>query len=190
MLLVNGYRLVDAAASKGPGGDLTAVAYINQNGDGLFGKDHYYNNPFMFGNKDSLPTPEQTALSSNSGKPAGPGLRAPDYSSANGSGMSLAYWTSVNLHDGQIYVGGGKANPFSPSGNIMFGYLLFPGDEPTLSTNNSLNGTAVPVGGCMFGVCMGFNKSIGGKMSIEFGFGTPGVSAGVTVSKPVGGSRW
>ncbi|CAN0620605.1 protein of unknown function [Burkholderia multivorans] len=58
MLLVNGYRLVDAAASKGPGGDPTAVAYINQNGGGLFAKDQYYNNPFMFGNKDGSPTSE------------------------------------------------------------------------------------------------------------------------------------
>ncbi|WP_153074164.1 hypothetical protein [Paraburkholderia bonniea] len=32
MLLANGYRLVDAAASKGPGGDATAVAYISENG--------------------------------------------------------------------------------------------------------------------------------------------------------------
>ncbi|WP_175820073.1 polymorphic toxin type 22 domain-containing protein [Burkholderia sp. BCC0419] len=190
MLLVNGYRLVDAAASKGPGGDSTAVAYINQNGGGLFAKDQYYNNPLMFGNKDGSPTPEQVALASNSGKSAGPGFRAPDYSSANGSGMSVAYGTSVNLHDGQIYVGGGKANPFSPSGNIMFGYLLFPGDSPTLETNNFLNGAAIPIGGCMLGVCIGLNHSIGGQTSIEFGVGTPGVSTGVTVSKPVGGSRW
>ncbi|MEK6422629.1 MAG: hypothetical protein V4801_23820 [Burkholderia gladioli] len=36
MLLANGYRLVDGMASKGPGGDPAAVAYISQNGDGLF----------------------------------------------------------------------------------------------------------------------------------------------------------
>ena len=34
MLLANGYRLVDAAVSKGPGGDATAVAYISQNSGG------------------------------------------------------------------------------------------------------------------------------------------------------------
>jgi hypothetical protein len=34
MLLANGYRLVDAAASKGPGGDAVAVAYISQNAGG------------------------------------------------------------------------------------------------------------------------------------------------------------
>lgn len=110
--------------------------------------------------------------------------------SANGSGMTIAYGTSLNLHDGQAYLGGGKANPLSPSGNIMFGYLLFPGDNPTLETNNFLNGGSVPMGGCMFGVCMGLNHSIGGQTSVEFGLGTPGISTGVTVSKPVGGAHW
>ncbi|WP_174981080.1 hypothetical protein [Burkholderia lata] len=190
MLLVNGYRLVDAAASKGPGGDTTAVAYINQNGGSLLTKDQYFNNPLMFGNKDGSSSPEQTALSKNSGTPAGPGLRAPDYSAANGSGMSLAYGSSVNLHDGQIYLGGGKANPLVPSGNIVFGYLLFPGDNATIETNNFLNGASIPFGGCMCGACVGMNHSIGGGTSIEFGIGMPGISGGTTVSKPVGGSKW
>ncbi|MCP2087412.1 UNVERIFIED_ORG: filamentous hemagglutinin [Paraburkholderia sediminicola] len=62
MLLANGYRLVDAAANQGPGGNSVAVAYISQNANGLFVKDQYYNNPFMFGNKDDSLTPEQLAL--------------------------------------------------------------------------------------------------------------------------------
>ncbi|CAN0620615.1 protein of unknown function [Burkholderia multivorans] len=39
MLLADGYRLVDAAVSKGPGGDQVAVAYISGNAGGLFQKD-------------------------------------------------------------------------------------------------------------------------------------------------------
>ncbi|WP_230949838.1 hypothetical protein, partial [Burkholderia stagnalis] len=63
MLLANGYRLVDAAASKGPGGDAIAVAYISQNGDGLFhATSAEYNSPFLSGNKDGSLTPEQRAL--------------------------------------------------------------------------------------------------------------------------------
>ncbi|MCA8104322.1 hemagglutinin repeat-containing protein [Burkholderia sp. BCCIQ04A] len=63
MLLANGYRLVDAAASKGPGGDATAVAYISQNGGGLFhATPAEYNSPFLSGNKDGSLTPEQKAL--------------------------------------------------------------------------------------------------------------------------------
>ncbi|WP_231663626.1 hemagglutinin repeat-containing protein, partial [Ralstonia solanacearum] len=63
MLLANGYRLVDAVASKGPGGDATAVAFIGQNGGSLFtATTAEYNNPFLYGNKDGSLTPEQRAL--------------------------------------------------------------------------------------------------------------------------------
>ncbi|MEM5434493.1 hemagglutinin repeat-containing protein [Paraburkholderia diazotrophica] len=63
MLLANGYRLVDAAASKGPGGDATAVAYISQNAGNLFtATPAEYNNPLLGGNKDGSLTPEQKAL--------------------------------------------------------------------------------------------------------------------------------
>ncbi|WP_196488992.1 ESPR-type extended signal peptide-containing protein, partial [Burkholderia stagnalis] len=62
MLLANGYRLVDAAASKGPGGDSVAVAYISQKGDGLFQKGQAYNDPFKYGNENGSLTPEQAAL--------------------------------------------------------------------------------------------------------------------------------
>ncbi|MEK2605624.1 hemagglutinin repeat-containing protein [Burkholderia arboris] len=63
MLLANGYRLVDSAASKGPGGDATAVAYISQNSGGLFhATSAEYNSPFLYGNKDGMLTPEQHAL--------------------------------------------------------------------------------------------------------------------------------
>ncbi|MBH9685258.1 hemagglutinin repeat-containing protein [Burkholderia cepacia] len=64
MLLANGYRLVDSAASKGPGGDATAVAFISANAGGLFSKDQYYNVPFKFGNSNGSLTPEQMALPS------------------------------------------------------------------------------------------------------------------------------
>ncbi|WDD93023.1 hypothetical protein Bsp3421_003068 [Burkholderia sp. FERM BP-3421] len=70
MLLATGYRLVDAVASKGPGGDLVAVAYISSNAGGMFQKDQYYNDPFKFGNKDGSLTPEQKALPGAIANPA------------------------------------------------------------------------------------------------------------------------
>ena len=63
MLLANGYIRVDsAAASGGTGYDATAAQYLTKNAGGLFTKDQYYNNPFMFGNEDGSPTPEQLAM--------------------------------------------------------------------------------------------------------------------------------
>jgi len=104
--------------------------------------------------------------------------------------MGVAYGSSVNLHNGQFFLGGRKANPISPSGSVMFGYLLFPSSNPAAATNDFLGGASVPVGGCMI-VCVGLNHSLGGSTSIEVGFGTLGVSTDVTASFPVfGGSHW
>ncbi|MEK6422626.1 MAG: hemagglutinin repeat-containing protein [Burkholderia gladioli] len=71
MLLANGYRLVDGMASKGPGGDPAAVAYISQNGGGLFhATSAEYNSPFWSGNKDGTLTLEQRALPGSVANPA------------------------------------------------------------------------------------------------------------------------
>ncbi|TCW85647.1 cell surface protein [Burkholderia sp. SRS-46] len=71
MLLANGYRLVDAVASRGPGGDAVAVAYISKNGGGLFRATWTeYNNPFWYGNKDGSLTREQRALPGAVANPA------------------------------------------------------------------------------------------------------------------------
>ncbi|MGS0623435.1 hemagglutinin repeat-containing protein [Ralstonia sp. VS2407] len=68
MLLANGYRLVDDLASKGPGGDKYAVAFISQNAGNLFSAtaseraDH--------GPLGGPLTPEQRALPGAVGNPA------------------------------------------------------------------------------------------------------------------------
>ncbi|CAG4898722.1 hypothetical protein R54767_02430 [Paraburkholderia gardini] len=63
ILLANGYRLVDVAASQGPGSNAAAMAYINQNGNGLFtATPTEYDSSFVYGNKDGSLTPEQNAL--------------------------------------------------------------------------------------------------------------------------------
>jgi filamentous hemagglutinin len=108
---------------------------------------------------------------------------APAYISASGSGMGVEYGVSLNLYNDQIYLGLGKANPISPSGSLVVGYLS-PTDDSALSTDNFLNGGSVTAGGCYI-FCAGMNHSIGGTTSFEFGIGTPGVTAGVSVSKPV-----
>ncbi|WP_155524199.1 hypothetical protein [Burkholderia sp. PAMC 28687] len=82
MLLANGYRLVDAAASKGPGGDAVAVAYISQYAGTLFSATSAeYNSPFMGGNKNGSLTPEQLTM---------PGHEAhPQIGVAVGAGLGL-----------------------------------------------------------------------------------------------------
>ncbi|MEN7530765.1 hemagglutinin repeat-containing protein [Cupriavidus sp. DL-D2] len=71
MLLANGYRIVDAAASKGPGGDSVAINYISQYAGDLFSRTpEEYNKPFLYGNADGSLTPEQRALPGAKGNPA------------------------------------------------------------------------------------------------------------------------
>ncbi len=71
MLLGTGYRLVDAAASKGPGGEAVAVAYISDNGGNLFrATAAEYKDPFLYGNEDRSLTPEQRALPGAVANPA------------------------------------------------------------------------------------------------------------------------
>jgi filamentous hemagglutinin len=88
MLLANGYRLVDAAASNGPGGDPIAVAYISKNAGSLFSATSAeYNSPFLYGNKDGSLTPEQLAM---------PGHEAhPQIGVAAGAGLSLVALSAV-----------------------------------------------------------------------------------------------
>lgn len=70
MLLANGYRLVDSVASKGPGGDATAVAFISQNAGKMFtATTAEYNNPFLYSNADHSLSPEQQALPGHQAHP-------------------------------------------------------------------------------------------------------------------------
>jgi filamentous hemagglutinin len=71
MLLGTGYRMVDAAASKGPGGDPIAAAYISENGGDMFrATPGEYKDPFRYGNKDLSLTSEQRVLPGSIASPA------------------------------------------------------------------------------------------------------------------------
>ncbi|NYI01542.1 hemagglutinin repeat-containing protein [Cupriavidus plantarum] len=176
MLLGTGYRLVDAVAKAGPGGDQYAVAYISQNAGHLFvATTGEYNNPFRGGSNDGRLSPEQTAL---------PGSRpaiVPDYVSANRSGAGLAGNAALNLHDGQAYVGAGGTVPIAPSGSIVWGFIFSKHGDASLATNSFLEGASYVVGGC-WGICLNINKAVGGGLALEVGFGSAGVAAGTGVN--------
>jgi filamentous hemagglutinin len=63
--------MVDAVASKGPGGEPTAAAYISEYGEATFrATPGEYKDPFLYGNKDLSLTPEQRALPGSIANPA------------------------------------------------------------------------------------------------------------------------
>ncbi len=67
MLLANGYRLVDDMASKGPGGNVTAIHYISEHGGDLFSASAAERaNPGSLG---GALTPEQIAMPAHEAHP-------------------------------------------------------------------------------------------------------------------------
>ncbi|WP_392397933.1 hemagglutinin repeat-containing protein [Ralstonia mojiangensis] len=179
MLLGSGYRLVDAQAAGGPGGNVTATQFINDKGGSLFkATETDYKDPLKGGNANGTPSPEQFAL------PGATPTIQPDYVSVNRTGGTLAGNLSLNLDTGQLYAGGGKALPMAPSWSIMWGTIFGKGDNKAdygTQTGDFLAGGSYAASACL-GLCLGFNHSIGGKTAIEYGIGAPGwsVSTGVT----------
>lgn len=183
MLLASGYRLVDGMASKGLSGELLPIEFIGQFAGSMFSATPTeYNNPFLHGNESGSLTPEQKALPG-----ATPAIN-PDYTSAVGAGAGLLGNATLNLRNSQPYLGAGGAVPLAPSGSFVWGFIFNKKGDPAEATDRFLDGASYVGGGC-FGVCLNVNKSIGGSYALELGFGSPGISLGTGVSKPIGKSR-
>jgi len=128
---------------------------------------------------------------------AEPNVPAADYVTVQGGGLGVSGATSVNLHNGEVFVGGSKSY-ITPGvgGSITFGRML---DAPPLdasrgdAASNMLGGASAQSAVCAGGLCLGINQSIAKPnerpTAVEFGVGTPGVSAGVGVSIPVPGTK-
>lgn len=126
-----------------------------------------------------------------------PGIPAPDYVAVNGSGLGLAGSISLNLHNGQIYVGAGGSVPVAPGASVTFGFVPsnygLPNAVQGDNTDQLLAGGSYSAAACAYGVCLGGNHAIGGATAVEvsLGLGAPtkgislGGSAGTGVSLPV-----
>ncbi len=128
---------------------------------------------------------------------AEPHVPAVDYVTVQGGGLGLGGATTVNLHNGEVFVGGSKSNISSgASASVTLGRML---DAPPefvtrgAAVSNMLGGASAQTTVCAGGICAAVNQSIGKPgerpTAIEIGFGTPGVSTGVGVSLPVPGTR-
>jgi filamentous hemagglutinin len=214
MLLANGYRLVDAAASKGPGGDATAVAYISQNSGGLFHATSVeYNSPFVSGNKNGSLTPEQRALPGAVAHPAvglgavvlvagglaaGPALGAisgaPIFSTTGllGSGM----WASpvgtgvisAGINAGSQYLQNGTINPVDVATNFGTGMA---GAYGGLLWNMGVNAAGGAAGTALNNAIYGKNDRVIGAAitsgllsSLGYGIGKFGESSLNGVTRP------
>lgn len=128
---------------------------------------------------------------------AEPHVPAVDYVTVQGGGLGMGGATTVNLHNGEVFVGGAKSNiSTGPGASVTLGRML---DAPPKDTergeavSNMLGGSSAQTAVCAGGICAGVNQSIGKPgqrpTAVEIGIGTPGVSSGVGVSLPVSGTK-
>ena len=150
ILLGDGYRLVDAAANKGPGvlgpaGDAVAVSFIALHAGSLFRVTPVeYNDPGQLG---ATPTPEQAALPGAVGNPA------------------LGLGTAAVLSGGIAFAGVGTG---AIIGGAMDAWAAYRAANAAYSMGTAL-GTGAVVGGASYTAAAAFNAWV----DQNFGTGQP-----------------
>jgi len=125
--------------------------------------------------------------------PFGPGWNTGEYSAGLGAqgvthldyvtiqaGAGLGGSLTLNLNNGNVYMGGSVSASRTPGAGIIFGAIPDNAgkDSPVKAreTDKFLGGTSVGGNACVFGLCVGGNHALGGKTSFEFGVGVGGVT--------------
>ena len=112
----------------------------------------------------------------------------PDYISLGGGGLGLGGSIAVNMHTGQIYVGGSSTIPVVPGASFAAGWLPTNlGESPTISANKTaalLSGAGFNASVCAI-LCVGGNHAYGGDTAIEVGGGIKVPAKGGTASTGV-----
>jgi filamentous hemagglutinin len=176
----------DAKASEMRGAnntaELTELAKVNQQ-TGLFGYGT------LDGVKDSVKF-TGNVLDKEVVQPA-KDAATPDYVTIQGGGVGVGVNASVNLLNGDVFVGGAKTN-IAPgaSGSVVVGKIITdvpPTETRAKAVSEMLGGGSVQAGACVAGICGGVNQSMGAVGSnpptaVEVGLGTPGLSVGTGAS--------
>lgn len=122
----------------------------------------------------------------------------PDYVTIQGGAFGASASLSMNLHNGDAFIGASKTNiSANLGGSFVFGTML---DQPPINVprstavSNMLDGGGVQAGACAFVMCVGVNQSLAPTgqprpTAIEWGLGTPGASVGTSASFPAGSRR-
>jgi filamentous hemagglutinin len=110
-----------------------------------------------------------------------------DYVTIGGGAFGAAAGISLNLRNGNVYIGGSGAVPVGVGGGaITIGVVPSNANLPpkiqAKNIDNFLNGGAFGGNGCAFGVCIGGAYSIGGTTSAEVGIGFGGLTRSLNFS--------
>jgi len=123
----------------------------------------------------------------NSNINALPHMPPVDYVTLQGGIFGLNGGVSINVLNGEIFIGGAKTNLSTTlGGSAVVGRVLggsMNAERRPDEVSNMLGGGSFQAGLCLGGFCGGINQSIGQLGSnpptaIEFGFGTPGGGVG------------
>ncbi|MDN7428233.1 hemagglutinin repeat-containing protein [Burkholderia sp. AU45388] len=103
-----------------------------------------------------------------------------DYVTIGGSAFGSSAGISINLHNGNVYLGGGGAVPVIPGASVTVGIIPAGANKvPTLQadiTDNFLAGASFGATLCAYGGCVGGNHAFGGDTSVEVGVGFGGLT--------------
>ncbi|MDF3114581.1 hemagglutinin repeat-containing protein [Burkholderia sp. BCCIQ04A] len=103
-----------------------------------------------------------------------------DYVSIGGAAFGSSAGISINLHNGNVYLGGGGAVPVVPGASVTVGVIPTAANQaPTIQadkTDNFLAGASLGVNMCAYGACVGGNHAFGGDTSVEVGVGFGGIT--------------
>jgi hypothetical protein len=152
------------------------------------------NEPFIRNNFGTVQTAKCAFNDVNCAAGIKGGKNSIDYLSIQGGVFGVGAGVSVNLINGDFFAGWGKAY-LSPGlgGSILFGSMVSGSTNSSTrgkEVSNMLGGGAYQFTGCVSVLCSGLNQSIGRNnppTAIEYGIGTPGLSAGVGVSFQLSG---
>jgi filamentous hemagglutinin len=101
-----------------------------------------------------------------------------DYLTVSGSAFGGSGSIAINLHNGNVYAGGGGAVPVTPGASVALGIIPAALNQtPTVQadkTDNFLGGGSFGGNVCAFGGCIGGNHAVGGDTAVEFGLGIGG----------------
>ncbi|WP_143754600.1 hypothetical protein [Caballeronia concitans] len=113
-----------------------------------------------------------------------------DYVTIGGAALGGSASVAINLHNGNVYIGGGGAVPVKPGASVTFGVIPSAINQaPTIQadrTDNFLGGGSFGGNACAYGGCIGANHAVGGDTSVEVGVGFGGLTRSANIG--VGGS--
>ncbi|WP_116142590.1 hypothetical protein [Paraburkholderia sp. BL27I4N3] len=88
------------------------------------------------------------------------------------AGAGLGGSVTINMHDGNVYAGGSVSASREKGAGVVVGMIPDnvgkTDDQKAEATDNLIKGQSLGGNTCLFGVCGGLNRSVGGQTAVDF----------------------